>query len=68
VKVGDLVRITKESIYVEKGTIGIIVGGIQNRVDPNLILYEVQLPEGPASSTPFRRFFPDDLEVINESR
>tara|TARA_R100000808_G_scaffold7500_1_gene22012 strand:- start:848 stop:1054 length:207 start_codon:yes stop_codon:yes gene_type:complete len=67
-KVGDLVRIKKESVYVEKGTIGIIVGGIQNRDVPNLILYEVQLPEGTASSTPFRRFSPDDLEVINESR
>ena len=70
-KIGDLVKITRASIDVPAGTIGLVIGGLVNRVDANLILYEVQLPKSlgwPVQDTNRKRYFLDELELISESR
>ena len=72
IDIGDLVKIKKFSIGIPEGTIGLVIGGLVNRVDRDLILYEVQLPEDPARPNAFSvpkaaRYFAHDLEVINEA-
>ena len=70
-EIGDLVRIKNASFDVPAGTVGLIVGGLVNRVDRDLILYEVQLtqcPSNPEWKTRFKRCFPHDLELVNEGR
>ena len=62
-KVGDLVKFSKDTPYVAGGTVGLITNKIWNRVDPDLILFEVQY-ECEEWGTKHQRFFPSDLEVV----
>jgi len=65
VKLGDLVKIKKDSVYVKKGGIGLVTNKIWNRVDPSLVLWEVRY-ECKEWGTKTRRFFSEDLEVVSE--
>ena len=70
-KIGDLVKITRVCIAVPKGTIALVIGGLINRVDPDLTLYEVQLPKNlgwPQHDSNRKHYFLHELELINESR
>jgi hypothetical protein len=67
VQIGDLVKISKDTLYVYEGTVGIVTNKIWNRVDPTLVLWEVQY-ECEEWGTRRRRFFSQDIEVVNESR
>jgi hypothetical protein len=71
VKVGDLVKIKRSSIAVPEGTLGLIIGGLVNRVDRDLVLHEVQLPKNlgwPKHDSNRKHYHPHELEVISESR
>jgi hypothetical protein len=71
IDIGDLVKIKIASIGVPKGTVGLIIGGLVNRVDRDLILYEVQLPKNlgwPKHDENRKRYHSQELEVISESR
>ena len=68
-KIGDLVKITRASIAVPKGTVALIIGGLINRVDPDLILYEVQLPKNlgwPKHDENRKYYHPHELEVVSD--
>ena len=76
-QVGDLVKITRTSIGVPTGTIGLIVDRLlppyeeSPEIDAptdthlDMELFQVELYGAKAKA---RRYLPRDLEVINESR
>ena len=69
-KAGDLVKITRASLGVAYGRLGLIVEAHAPRAEAFIrdgtVLYVVKLVGSP--SIPERRYLARDLEVINESR
>jgi hypothetical protein len=71
-KVGNLVRITRASIGVPAGTMGLILSSYETRGDYDTAAGEkIHILQLIGSSFPWgqnRRYLTRDLEVINESR
>jgi hypothetical protein len=66
-RAGDLVKVTRASIGVPEGSIGLIIKSHEPRAETiKHSLHEVQLYSVKLGSN--RRFLSRDLEVINESR
>jgi hypothetical protein len=64
-KVGDLVKITRKSVGVEAGTIGLITK-VESPTNNRLLYYSVQLcvPGGMRSRRHTRRYLRGDLRLI----
>lgn len=71
-KVGNLVRITRASIGVPAGTMGLILSSYETRGDYDTAsgekIHILQLIGGDFAWGQNRRYLGRDLEVINESR
>ena len=66
-RAGDLVKVTRASIGVPLGSVGLIVKSHEPRAETiKYSLHEVQLYGVKLGSN--RRFLSRDLEVVNESR
>jgi len=76
VQAGDLVRITRASIGVSKGTVALIIstlhaaGVVRGRRHGSIeALFEVQLLPNKTRNVMFtRRYYGRDLKIINASR
>jgi len=72
VTVGDLVKVTRASIGVPAGTLGLIMSSYETRGDYDTAsgekIHILQLIGGDFAWGQNRRYLGRDLEVINESR
>ena len=70
--VGDLVKVTRASIGVPAGTLGLIMSSYETRGDYDTAsgekIHILQLIGGDFAWGQNRRYLGRDLEVINESR
>ncbi len=70
--VGDLVKVTRASIGVPAGTVGLILSSYETRGDYDTAagekIHMLQLIGGDFSWGQNRRYLTRDLEVINASR
>ena len=68
-RAGDLVKVTRASIGVPLGTVGLIIKSREPRAETiKHSIHEVQLYGVKHFSEVSRRFLSRDLEVVNESR